>query len=214
MAKLINEDVKVYKANGVNGIIEDGSQRAFFPNGFCFYTYARTLFDTSLSYEDLVNDYFPTAYGENWEKFYNYLQRLGGAMPPAYFHGKMSSNAEVGPFYNPELSGSFKKAIEIIGEGRELIKENYNSRYRIQTVSVRILEEHANYCETIAEACCCKANANDKDAREAYERFRRDTVMRELKLTRYFEPVLPIYAYNTIFNSTSKKLEVETSADQ
>lgn len=53
-AKIINSDVKLYKENDVNGIIQDGSQRSFFPHGLSFYTYARTLFDTSLSYEEIA----------------------------------------------------------------------------------------------------------------------------------------------------------------
>ena len=214
LARLINNDIKVYKERGVNGIIEDGSQRCFFPNGLCFYTYARTLFDTEVTFEEIVEDFFPTAYGEDWREVYSYLERLGELMPPEYFHGNMSTDSEIGPYYNPELSSSFEKAIALIKEEREYIEKNFNHPFRVQTVSMRILREHANYWETLAEACRCKCVADDAGARDAYEKFRRDNVMRELLLTRYFEPTLPIYTYNSIFTSTSKKKEVETSADQ
>ena len=52
-AKIINEDIKGYKYHKFGGTIEDGSQRGFFPNGFPFYTYGQTLFDTSLDFDQL-----------------------------------------------------------------------------------------------------------------------------------------------------------------
>ena len=54
LAGIVNQDVRVYKKQGINGVIEDGSQRSFFPTGFAFYTYARTLFDSSLSAEEIA----------------------------------------------------------------------------------------------------------------------------------------------------------------
>ena len=76
IARVVNEDVKAYAKHNIQGIIEDGSQRSFFPNGFAFYCYARTLFDISSSYDDLLEDYFRIAYGERWREFYNYLEKI------------------------------------------------------------------------------------------------------------------------------------------
>ena len=56
LAGIVNEDVKFYKAHNINGVIEDCSQRSFFPTGLAFYTYARTLFDTSLSFEQIKEE--------------------------------------------------------------------------------------------------------------------------------------------------------------
>ena len=84
LAKRINEDIKVYKAYDINGIIEDGSQRSFFPTGLAFYTYARTLFDTSLSPEEIAEDYFSHAFGEDWKSFYDYLAKLEEKIPFHY----------------------------------------------------------------------------------------------------------------------------------
>lgn len=72
----MHEDVKAYAAHNIQGIIEDGSQRSFFPNGFAFYCYARTMFDTSLTYNSLLEDYFTVAYGEKWCEFYAYFKKL------------------------------------------------------------------------------------------------------------------------------------------
>ena len=65
-ANRVHEDVKAYAQNGFEGIIEDGSQRSFFPNGLSFYVYAQTLFDMSLTFDKLKEDYFRHAYGDRY----------------------------------------------------------------------------------------------------------------------------------------------------
>jgi len=65
MAKTIHNDVKGYYANGCSGVVEDGSQRSFFPNGLLFTTYANTLFDTKRDFAEIRDDYYKHAYGED-----------------------------------------------------------------------------------------------------------------------------------------------------
>ena len=82
LADITNQDVKAYKKQDVNGIIEDGSQRSFFPTGLVFYTYARTLFDNALSVDEITEDYFSCAFGEDWKEMvpnavYEYITENG-----------------------------------------------------------------------------------------------------------------------------------------
>ena len=102
-AKLIHEDVKLYKENGVNGIIEDGTQRAFFPNGLRFYTYARTLYDTSLFYEEIEEDYLSHAYDKDCLDFKNYFVKLEEALPFEFFSRDEAKKREKG-HYDPEMA--------------------------------------------------------------------------------------------------------------
>ena len=66
-ARVIHKDVRAFRSNGLYGMIEDGSQRSFFPNGFAYYVYGSTLFDTSVEFDSLARDYFSHAYGEDYE---------------------------------------------------------------------------------------------------------------------------------------------------
>ncbi|MBQ5800492.1 MAG: DUF4838 domain-containing protein, partial [Clostridia bacterium] len=75
-ARIIYDDVRGYHQAGCQGIIEVGSQRSFFPNGFAFYVYASTLFDTSVDFEDLKRDYFAHAYGDEWEEVADFFERV------------------------------------------------------------------------------------------------------------------------------------------
>ena len=166
LARVINGDIKFYKSHKINGTIQDGSQRSYFPTGLVFYTYARTLFDISLSPEEIAEEYFSCAFGDDWRDFYNYLERLGNAFSHSYFSGDRNHGTSRTEWYSPEQVPSLQTVKDIVSEGRELIKAHYNSDYRVRTVSVRLLEFHALYAELVAKAMIEKAQGND-DAAEA-----------------------------------------------
>ncbi|MBO5101378.1 MAG: hypothetical protein J6C39_02495, partial [Clostridia bacterium] len=183
----------------VNGIVEDGSQRSFFPSGLAFYTYARTLFDTSLSFEDIAEDYLSNIYGEDWRDFYNYLDKLGSAFNFNYLEGEFSADEERSPYYNPAHAKTLESIPEIIAEGRKLIKSHYNSKRRVQTVSVRLLEHHADYAEKLAYALVPKALGDDEEAMRRYEELRLDAGSREIAFERYYDHTLAFYSLGPVF---------------
>ncbi len=185
-ARRVHDDVKIYKSNGIDGIIEDGSQRSFFPNGFAFYAYARTLYDLSLSYEDILEDYFYYAYGDDWKKFYEYLLKLYNAMPFDFMsRDEVMLRKEL--YYNPARAESISKIKEITREGRALIHEHYNSDVRLRTVSVRLLEYHAEFCDLVSDWMYEKALGNDKRATELYVKARDTFGRHEQVIKTYFD---------------------------
>jgi hypothetical protein len=105
ISDIINKDIKFYKSHNINGSIEDGSQRSFFPTGLAFYTYARTLFDVSLSYEEIEEEYFSCAFGKDWRAFRDYLSALGEAFDMPYMERKFDHmyNCGVLGFNNEKL---------------------------------------------------------------------------------------------------------------
>ena len=207
IARLVNEDVKSYKAFEVNGIIEDGSQRSFFPNGLAFYSYARSLFDTSLTAEEIIEDYLSHIYGEDWREFEEYLSSLSAAIPfdilslgrfPDLHHTIVSEkNVRT-------LSG----AKAIIEKGRALIKSHYNSPIRVQTVSARLLERHAEFCEGLAEVLIERARGNNRQAMEMFEELRKSFGRHEAEIERYFDHSLYFGALRTLIGESKKEIEI------
>lgn len=175
IARVVNEDVKAYAKHNIQGIIEDGSQRSFFPNGFAFYCYARTLFDISSNYDDLLEDYFSLAYGERWREFYNYLEKISATIDFKLVEQERSEDYSVSRFYNHAEADKLHSVRDITSEGLKLIRENYNHQNRITTFSVRLLEMHAEYCKLFADAMMFKAKGMDQSAWEKFNLFR-DTI--------------------------------------
>ncbi|MBE6651768.1 MAG: DUF4838 domain-containing protein [Ruminococcaceae bacterium] len=185
-AKRIYEDTRYYVEHGFGGTIEDGSQRAFFPNGFAFYTMARTQYDMSLSFEELVEDYFSYAYGEDWKKFYEYLKKFSDALPYVYFNYNRASRRP-NTYYAPDMVEKIASIKEITKEGRELIKSHYDSDERVQTVSVRLLEQHADLCDMISDWMVEKAKGDDDKAQEVFDRIRVEFGKREQSIQQYYD---------------------------
>ena len=190
-SRMVYDDIRGYKANGCDGIVEDGSQRSFFPTGLQFYTYARTLYDTSLSAEEIAKDYFAYAFGEGAEEFYNYLSKISDAFRFDYITGEGSSDMSVSSFYCPEYADSLAAVIpSILEEGRSLVKKYYNFEERVRTVSVRLIEKHILFTDYYARAIIEKARGNDKASAEIFTEWR-DTFGRlEYELRRYFDHFL------------------------
>ena len=206
-SKMINSDIKYYGKNAVCGVIQDGSQRSFFPTGLAFYTYARTLYDSSLSFEEIAEEYFSCAFGEDWKKFYDYLARLGEAIDCYYVAGKRSSDPRRSLHYAPEREEQLLSTKEIVKEGRELISAHYNSEFRVRTVSVRLLEFHALYIEMLVDALVEKAKGNDEGADALYSKLRDEAGKRELQFERWYDHGLIFYALDRIFKPRTNVLD-------
>ena len=208
--RIINDDIKLYKTHDVNGIIEDGSQRSFFPNGFAFYTYARTLFDCTLSYDEILEDYFSHAYGADWRKFRDYLAELGEVLDFRYLEGKKSADPEIGIYYAPDEVKLLEKVPEVCARGLSLIRDHYNSDVRVETVSVRLLELHAEFCTALIPALIEKAKGNDDAAKELYDEWRIEFGKREAQFQPFFDHTLIIYGFDRVFKhetSLSKRTQ-------
>jgi len=205
-AKRVHEDIKLYKKHGFSGIIEDGSQRSFFPNGLAFYTYARTLFDTSISYEELVEDYYSHAYGEKWELIRDYLADIYEALPFTFFSRDEACKKSL-VHYDPVQAEKIASIRRITKEGRELIRGAYTYRHRIQTASLRLLERHADFCDLVSDWMAAKARGDLEDATRLLEVARIEFGKFELEIERYFDhsQCFSDYFYTNKQKSPSRK---------
>jgi hypothetical protein len=205
-SKVISGDIKFYSENKVHGVIEDGSQRSFFPTGLSFYTYARTLYDNTLSFDEIAEEYFSCAFGENWRKFYDYLDRLGKAFDYEYLEGRKSGDPERSQYFAPEHVKNLLKAKEITSEGRELIKEHYNSDYRIRTASVRLLEKHANYADLLADALIPKTQGKDDEADALFAKMAEEFGKEEAAIQNCYDHGLAFTSLKSIFKTRTRDM--------
>ncbi len=189
-AEIIHNDIKGYKAHSFGGTIEDGSQRSFFPNGFCFFTYASTLFDTSSEYDALLEDYYSHAYGEDWQEVVGFMRRLEECFDHKYLAGERSANEEIGKYYNPAMAEGFRRVPSIVKEFSELVEKNKNMPMRAQTVSYRLLRRYLEYIEGMAEILTLKCLGAGKEAKERYLEFLQRFGRYEIEIERCFDIVI------------------------
>ena len=194
-ARLIYDDVRGYKKNNVNGIIEDGSQRSFFPNGFNFYVYGETLFDNDVDFEFLKRDYFSHAYGEDWEKVVDFFETIDRGFDKDYMTGRLSADEGLGKFYNPEAAVKMRAACRVIDEFAPFVEAHKNMPLRAQTVAYRLLAKYMEFCRGIAGALILKAYGAEEEAEKASKEFFRDFGKHEVAIERYYDQSLYEKAY-------------------
>ncbi|MBQ8408317.1 MAG: DUF4838 domain-containing protein [Clostridia bacterium] len=203
-SKLLHDDVKGYHANGFDGLIQDGSQRSYFPNGLNYYVYAATLFDTKVDYEDVKNDYFTHAYGKAWENVAAYLTEITEAFDPDYMMGKPGQNG----FYSPENLPKLRKVKEITAKYAPIFEENRIMPHRAQTVSMRLLKRHMEFCNGLAEVLLLKAAGNDSEAKEAFVKFFSSFGKYEYELATYFDQYMCFASLERLVNKPKTFYEI------
>ena len=197
-AKLIYDDVKGYHANGIRGIIEDASQRTFFPNGFAFYIYAATLFDTSLDFDAAVEDYYSHAYGKDWQKVVDFQWKLSGLFNHEFLAGQNSADKNIGRYYNPEVAKSLREIEFVIKDFAPFVDEHKNMPYRAQTVSYRLLARYLEYAEKLSKVFVLKALGGDREAHRAFWQFVYEYGKYEIEMERYFDFGMSVMLLNRI----------------
>ena len=187
MSRRIYEDILSMKTIGINGIVEDGSQRYYFPNGFAMYIYAEALRDRNCDYEAVKADYFRHVYGELAEKAEAYLQAISDAFDFAYMEGECSEDAGKSSHYGLSHAARLEK-VEALAQGaRELALANMAMPTRSQCIAVRLLLRHAEYCQKAAQVFIALAKGEHAKAMELWENFRHSFGLYEYELERYFD---------------------------
>jgi len=202
-AKRLYEDVVSYKENGFGGMIQDGSQRAFFPNGFNYYCYASKLFDINVTFEELTKDYFSHAYGDQWETVLAFLQKVDEIMPHTYMEAKHTSRLG-NNFYNPDMEAQLLSMIPIAQEYEAIFAAHKNMPYRVQTVAMRMIRLYTQYCSGLASAMALKCVGKDAEAKASITEFLNDFGKYEVAFERYYDHMLCAHALNSIFNTKSE----------
>ena len=216
IARRIYEDIRGLKFMGLDGYVEDGSQRSFFPNGLAMHVYAETLLNREADFDSIVDDYLRHAYGKDWTLAKAYLQKVEAAFDYAYIQGEKPAGGEAGSimtsvsnataFFNPAMAESFAKVKEIAANGRLLYNSHKVNPTRPQAVSWRLMLHHAEYIEGLADVLGEKCIGNDCLAAEKFDAFVKQFGRHEFEIERYFDHMLAFRSYVVKLNAAKKAL--------
>ena len=189
-AKRIWEDIRGIKYMGIDGFVEDGSQRSGFPNAFPVYIYAETLMNRECDFEAVRADYFSHIYGEDWQQALSILERMSAVFDFGYLEGEKSVDKRISDFYNPAQAEKLKLVAEIAAEERSLVAKHLAMPTRPQTISWRMLGLHAQFCEKLAQVMIAKAQGHNFEAVKLAEEFYDELGVREIEFEPYYDHCL------------------------
>ena len=197
ISKRIYEDIQTMEQISLDGYLEDGTQRGCFPNGFAYYVYAEALLNKDKPYEEIKEDYFRHAYGEYGKEAAEILDSISELFDYAYMQGEKSVDYSKSKYHNPAQAEKFKKIKELTERERAFAEEHADMPMRSQTVAMRLLTRHAEYCEGIAGILAEKAVGNQQEAKELLTQFKVNFGRYEIELDRYYDQFM---MYKTISN--------------
>ncbi len=202
IARRVYEDIMGLRFCRLDGFVEDGSQRSFWPNGFAIYVYAETLLNRSITWDELKEDYFSHIYGENWEKAYDLLDRISNTFDYAYISAKKSIDNKVSKYYDPARVPRLDAIHNLAAEERSLVaKQPTPLPTRPQVISWRLLELHAEYIEHFCEVMKAKAAGQDYRALELKQKFCDEFGKHEFEIERYYDHFLMSSTFRQILSS-------------
>ncbi len=187
ISRRVYEDIQSLKLMGLDGFVEDGSQRAFFPNGLEMYVFAEAMLDRNADYDAIKKDYFDHIYGDLAAEVEDYLQAVSDTFDYKYMAGERSADPEKGGYYNPAMATQLQKILGLAAKGRALALENAQRPVRVQTVSMRLLYLHAEYCELFAKFMMENALGNDEKIEKTLKEFLETFGRHEFEIERYFD---------------------------
>ncbi len=193
-ARVVYDDIQNYHKHGFNGLINDCSQRSYWPNGFAFSIYGQVQFDTSLKFEDLVEDYFSHAYGEDWRKVVELLGRIGKCIDTHYLNGERSAKGEIGKHYNPSVADELREMPQVAQEYKDFLEAHRVMPYRAQTVAFKLLRYYVEYCERVAKCLIPKCFGAGAEAMALFQDFLADFGRHEHEIGTCYDHFLATWA--------------------
>lgn len=203
-SRRIYEDNMVLKHYDINGCVEDGSNKSFFPNGFADHIFCASMWDRELDYEAELEDYFSHIYGADWKLAKEYLENISAAFDHAYMCGERSADVAKGELYNPEHAKDLEKVRQYAADIRALVETHLAMPTRPQTVCWRLLRRHAQWCEGLAEAFIEKCLGNNEKAVELFAQFTKEFGQYDFQLERYFDFGLAVKSLENILKKRPK----------
>jgi len=202
ITRRIYEDIRGLQVMQLDGFVEDGSQRSFFPNGLHMYMFAEALMDRDCDYEAVLEDYLSHVYGPDWKQVRAYLEAVSDAFCFPFMCGETSVDKTRGSYFNPAMASRLADVRRLAKQGVALAESHRIMPTRPQTVSYRLLERHAEYITYLADTMSSKALGDQPQAFEKAENFARQFGRHEFEIERYYDHDL---AVKTLFFKVGKR---------
>ena len=165
-------------------------------------------FDTSLKFEDLLEDYFSHAYGEDWREVVKILEKIGKAIDVKYITGLRSADPKIEKRYNPAVAEELRQMPAIAAEAKEFLEAHKNMPMRAQTIAYKLMRLYMEYCVGLSKCLILKCHGAGKEAKEMFEKFLADFGRHEAEIETYYDQYMIGYGLKS--KEFNKKEEFPT----
>ena len=188
ISKIIAEDIHHLSDIGLNGYVSCQELRAAFPNSMPNYVMGHLLFDKTLTYEEIEEEYFKGAYGTEWKLALDYVHTISKYSNCDYFNGK-------GPRVQETLHQNFTLLWEEAKRFQPEIEKMYEKLKEVATEQEtvlffwKLLVYYTQYAKLLGEGLMHLSAGEKAKADSLYAKFCQ--LVRENELE--FQPYLDVY---------------------
>lgn len=184
ISRVISEDIKSLKNLGMNGYLSCQEQRAFLPTGLPNYVMGLTLWNTSIEFDYIAEDYFKNAFGPRWKEGKNYLEELSQLFDIEYWCAQKEWIDEV-------VGENMKKVASFVDTFMPVIEANLNLDNNCWRKSWEYLYWHVDYCKLFARFLQCKTEGDEAKIYETWNELKGYIQKTEDKI----QPVYDVYRF-------------------
>lgn len=195
-------DMKDLELVGFEGCMSDQTHRMYMPTALPLITMAETLFDSSVEFDAMADQYFMGAFGEDGKLCREYLEKLSVLLCPSNFRvGGESGVEEAGLgdmetqkkcwLYNAEVAEKAAQIPEVLEDFIEVIDKNISlSIEPARLLSWRYMKYHSKICGYFAAILLAGATGGIEKAVEAYYPLEEYITEHELEFHNAFDVML------------------------
>ena len=160
VAEMINRDIRDFKRLGFNGYISCQLLRCAFPTGLPQYTMAKTLWNREITFEEIADEYFASAFGEDKDLVKDYLTNLSILFEAEILRGDKPYDVNV-------IVPQYEKAKALIDE--------FNEKYISKKVNVskdwQWLSYHVKLAKIYADTYIARFTGDEEKCKEEFQKF-------------------------------------------
>lgn len=180
----LHDDLVQLRNIGLDGYMSCQVQRSFFPTGLGMAVMGGTLWNRDLGFDELADDYFGAAFGEEGAACRAYLSELSAAFDPRYLRGET-------PVVDARRVLELERVPALVRAFRPVVERNAGSADSARAASWRYLLAHGRICESLAAVLSSRAAGREEEMRK-----RAQSWMRLLwELEPELHPVLDVWMY-------------------
>ena len=146
LAQVLHADIRALGDLGLQGLNSVQVQRCFMPSGLLMTVMGRTLWNRNLSFDEIANDHYRSAFGADWRKVKRYTQRLSDLFDPPHLRNERDEKGR------EETLRKLAELPTMIRRFLPVIETNLHQQDRCQARSWFYLKEHAEICLAMAKA--------------------------------------------------------------
>lgn len=181
VSKIISQDIRGLRDIGIDGYMSCQLQRSFFPTGLPMTVMGRNLWNRELSYDEVAEDYFRSAFGEDGRLAQGFLESLSFLFDPPYLRGET-------PKICGENADDFAKVPGVVEAFMPTIEEHITNADVCHAKSWFYLKHSAIICRMLSYALEAAARDKKELAAEFWEDTKKYVQEHEIVLS----PVLDV----------------------